>query len=111
MTAMGSITLVEGVLGISLFNVHILRDFFNVLLLILTMGFTMKAIDIWNEKTAEGGKRRRNRDLDPNWQFGFRRFCLLATFFNCAFLLFTAIFDYMEAFHGFMESWEGQTHA
>ncbi len=59
MTALSSITLVEGMLGLSFQNVHILRDFFNVVMLIMTVGFTMKAIDIWNENMQEANDNER----------------------------------------------------
>lgn len=91
-TALGSISLVEGVIGVSFQNVHILRDFFNVLLLVVTLSFSIKSIQIWVEKVKFGMK-------DSEFTFGYYRFCLLASFFNCVFLLFTSLFDWMETIH------------
>lgn len=95
-TALGSISLVESVIGISFQNVHILRDFFNVVLLVACLSFSIKSIQIWSEKVKFGHK-------DSEYTFGYHRFCLLATFFNCVYLLFTSVFDWMETIHHFIE--------
>jgi len=49
MVAMCSFTLVEGLIGMLTKNVHVLRDFFSVLLLIVALCFSTRAIDNWNE--------------------------------------------------------------
>jgi len=47
--ALSSFTLVEGMLGMFTKNVHVLRDAFNITLLILALSFATHAIDVWNE--------------------------------------------------------------
>ena len=49
LVGMTSFTLVEGVIGISLKNVHVLKDFFGFFMMLVTLGFSSKAIDVWNE--------------------------------------------------------------
>ena len=53
LVAMTSFTLVEGLIGLSHKNVHVLRDFFNFSILVLTLAFSTRAIDIWNESQQE----------------------------------------------------------
>ena len=49
MVAMCSFTLVEGVIGMLSKNVHVLRDFFGVVMLIAALCFSTRAIDSWND--------------------------------------------------------------
>ena len=43
-TVLGSFALVEGVIGIFHFNVHLIRDFLNSILMLTTLGLSAKAI-------------------------------------------------------------------
>lgn len=47
--AMSSFTLVQGLIGLSTKNAHVIRDFLNFMALIIALGFSTRAIDIWNE--------------------------------------------------------------
>ena len=49
MTALASITVVEGVIGFAYLNSHVLRDFYNCLMLVIALVFSSKAIDILQE--------------------------------------------------------------
>lgn len=40
-------------IGILMKNVHVLRDFFNITLLICALGFSTRSIDAWNETEEE----------------------------------------------------------
>ena len=51
-----------------------------------------------------------HRKHDRHFNFGYRRINLLAAFFNCVFLIFIFIFDWMETIHHMMEHWEAQEH-
>ena len=44
---------------------------------------------------------------DRHYNYGVaRRMNLLATFFNCVYLIFTFVFDWVENLHHIMERWE-----
>ena len=53
LVAMVSFTLVEGVIGLSMKNVHLLKDFFGFLMMLIALAFSSRAIDIWNETQQE----------------------------------------------------------
>lgn len=48
LVAMGSIALVEGILGAAIGNIHVVIDFFNITLLIITLSISVKAIQFWS---------------------------------------------------------------
>ena len=125
LTAMSSVTLVEGLIGLSVKNVHVLRNFFNIFALICTLAFSTRAIDAWNEGSEvlkedssvsydpESGQPTRSRQIkhDRYYNFGFRRIALLATFFNCSFMICTSCFDWSENVHHLVEHWDTDGHA
>ena len=53
LVGMTSFTLVEGVIGLSMKNVHILKDFFGFFMMLIALAFSSRAIDIWNETQQE----------------------------------------------------------
>ena len=88
--------------------------------LIIALGFSTRAIDIWNESQQElmydkqsddleeGAARNTSTTIDRHYNFGHRRINLLAAFFNCVFLIFIFVFDWVENVHVVMEHWEEQ---
>jgi hypothetical protein len=116
---MSSFTLVQGLIGLSTKNAHVLRDFLNFAALIIALCFSTRAIDIWNESQQESQIDSQSDDLeggsntvtvtkDRHYNFGQRRINLLAAFFNCVFLIFIFVFDWVENVHIVMEHWEEQ---
>ena len=57
LVAMGSIALVEGILGVAIKKIHVVIDFFNIILLIITLSISVKAIDFWSAKCKEKSKQ------------------------------------------------------
>ena len=57
LVAMGSIALVEGILGVAIKKIHVVIDFFNIILLIITLSISVKAIDFWSSKCKEKSKQ------------------------------------------------------
>lgn len=114
---MSSFTLVQGLIGASTKNAHVIRDFLNFTALIIALGFSTRAIDIWNESEyenqidlqgddIEGGIAIASMSYDRHYNFGQRRINLLATFFNCVFMIFIFVFDWVENIHHVMEHWD-----
>jgi divalent metal cation (Fe/Co/Zn/Cd) transporter len=81
----------------------------------MTLAFSTRAIDIWNESQQEQHyddleSDKSHKKNDRHYNYGYRRINLLAAFFNCVFLIFIFIFDWMETIHHLMEHWEAQAH-
>jgi hypothetical protein len=62
LVAMGSIALVEGILGVAIKKIHVVIDFFNIILLIVTLSISVKAIDFWSTKCKE--KKQQAADME-----------------------------------------------
>lgn len=104
---MSSYTLAEGLLGIMHKNVHVLRDFFNFLLLLVSLGYSVVAIDMSQEEKEETDlEAGPTAKKDGKYRYGLRRLNLLAAFFNCIYLMFMFVFDTMETLHHTLESLE-----
>lgn len=102
-TALSSVSLAEAGLGISLKNTHVLRDFFNVLLLSASLFFSMRSLQLYHNNVEKGR-------TTAAFNYGYLRFCLLACLINCVYLVFATSFDWMENYHYLMESWEKRSH-
>ncbi|CDW76790.1 cation transporter [Stylonychia lemnae] len=93
-TVIGSFSLVEGMLGLFHANVHLIRDFMNTLLMLCSLGFSAKALQLsFKSKTN-------------SFQFGYRRFNVLAAFVNSVYLLFSFVFGFVDNLHHMVEHWE-----
>jgi len=56
LVAMGSIALVEGILGGAIGNIHVVIDFFNITLMICTLSISVAAIMFYKKKCDEQSK-------------------------------------------------------
>ncbi len=86
-------------IGISHTNVHIVRDFLNCLLMVCALVFSSKALEMSNKAN------------DDTYNFGYRRYNILAAFINTVYLLFSFMFGFVDNLHHIVEHWEAQGHA
>ena len=93
-TVICSFAIVEGMIGFSHTNVHIVRDFLQCLLMLSALVFSSKALQL--------SQMPKNEDF----QFGYRRFNLLAAFVNSVYLLFSFVFAFVDNLHHMVEHWE-----
>lgn len=94
----GSFAVIEGLIGFSHINVHIVRDFLNFVLMIAAMYFSSKALQL------------SQKPKDDEFNYGYRRFNILAAFINSVYLIFTFIFDFVDILHHSVEHWEEESH-
>ena len=97
-TVIGSFAMVEGMLGLFHTNVHLIRDFFDCLLMITSLGFSSKALDLSFKKKTN------------SFSFGFIRCNVLAAFVNSVYLLFSFVFGFVDNLHHMVEHWEEDSH-
>mmetsp|Transcript_44198 Transcript_44198/g.42908 ORF Transcript_44198/g.42908 Transcript_44198/m.42908 type:complete len:181 (-) Transcript_44198:120-662(-) len=90
--------IVEAFIGISFKNVHVVVDFIKFLFMVCALVFSLKALQM--------GKKAK----DDQFNFGYRRFNILAAFINADYLIFTFIFDLVDNFHHLIESWDAENH-
>jgi Co/Zn/Cd efflux system component len=98
-TVICSFAIVEGMIGISHTNVHIVRDFLNCLLMVCALVFSSKALEMSNKAN------------DEIYNFGYRRYNILAAFINTVYLLFSFMFGFVDNLHHIVEHWEAQGHS
>lgn len=89
----------EGVIGIVHINVHLIRDFFNGMLMLSALGFSSKALDLAQKQDSN------------SFLYGYRRFNILAAFVNSCYLLFSFVFGFVDNLHHMVEHWEEESHA
>lgn len=94
----GSFAVIEGLIGFSHINVHIVRDFLNFVLMICALLFSSKALQL------------SQKPKDEDFNYGYRRFNILAAFINSVYLVFTFIFDFVDILHHSVEHWEVESH-
>lgn len=110
-TALVSVSFAEAALGFSLGNTHVLRDFFNIILLSASLFCSMRTLRLYHTHVEKARTQRQPLGrTTAAYNYGYLRFCLLATFINCLFLIFSSFFGWMEAAHYLMESWEKNSH-
>lgn len=91
--------MVEGMLGLFHNNVHLIRDFFDILLMISSLGFSAKALQL-----SFKGKTN-------SFMFGYIRFNVLAAFVNASYLMYSFVFGFVDNLHHMVEHWEEEAHA
>lgn len=77
---------------------HIVRDFLNFVLLIGALYFSSVALKL------------SSKPKDDEFNYGYRRFNILAAFINAVYLIFTFIFDFVDLLHHMVEHWEEESH-
>jgi len=98
-TVLGSFSLVEGVIGVLHVNVHLIRDFFNSMLMLCALGFSSKALELASKAQSHA------------FVFGYARVNVLAAFVNACYLLFSFVFGFVDNLHHMVEHWEEESHA
>ena len=95
---MGSFAIVEGMIGITHTNVHLVRDFLNSFLMLGALVFSSKALEIsLNPK-------------DEDYFYGYRRYNILAAFVNSVYLMFSFMFSFVDNLNHLIEHWEIESH-
>lgn len=85
-------------IGISHTNVHLVRDFLNTFLMMAALCFSSKALEL------------SLKPKDEEYNFGYRRYNILAAFINCVYLLFSFMFNFVDNLHHIVEHWEFDSH-
>lgn len=93
-----SFAIVEGMIGISHTNVHLVRDFLNSFLMMGALCFSSKALEL------------SLKPQDEDYNFGYRRYNILAAFVNCVYLMFSFLFNFVDNLHHIVEHWEFDQH-
>jgi len=93
-----SFAIVEGMIGITHTNVHLVRDFLNSFLMISALVFSSKALELSLNKE------------DEDYEYGYRRFNILAAFVNSVYLMFSFMFNFVDNLHHMVEHWEIDSH-
>lgn len=91
---MCSFAIVEGMLGISHTNVHLVRDFLNSFLMLGALVFSSKALEL------------SLKPQDEDYIYGYRRYNILAAFVNTVYLMFSFVFNLVDNLHHMVEHWE-----
>jgi len=99
LVVLGSFSIVECVIGISLKNVHIVRDFLSSAFLLMTLGFSLKAMQI-----SESSRR------SEVFNYGHARFNLLAAFLNTSLIVFICVYGFIETIRHILEQAESENH-
>lgn len=94
-----SFAIVEGMIGITHTNVHLVRDFLNSFLMISALVFSSKALQLSLNKE------------DDDYEYGYRRFNILAAFVNSVYLMFSFMFNFVDNLHHMVEHWEIDSHS
>ena len=97
-TVIASFAIVECMIGLSHTNVHIVRDSFNVFLMLSALVFSSKALQL------------SQKPKDDDYPYGYRRFNIMAAFVNSVYLLFSFIFNFVDNLHHMLEHWEVDSH-
>ena len=88
---LGAFAVVEGIIGLSCGNVHIINDFINFLIMMTALVISFRCIKLSQNPS------------DDHYNYGYRRLNLLATFINTVFLIFAFIFNLVDNFHHLAE--------
>jgi divalent metal cation (Fe/Co/Zn/Cd) transporter len=97
-TVIGSFAIVECMIGLSHANVHIVRDSLNVFLMLVSLIFSSKALQL------------SQKPKDEDYPYGYRRFNIMAAFVNTVYLLFSVVFCFVDNLHHMLEHWESESH-
>lgn len=98
LTVMGSFSLVEGAIGVTHTNVHLVRDFLNSFLMLCALAFSAKSLELSVQPP------------DEDFMFGYRRYNVMAAFVNSVYLMFSFMFSFVENLNHLIEHWEVEQH-